>query len=153
MINLKVFLLKKSIDEREIFLFRGATEIKYVSKIDIKEQSPFNYLSITNPSDSNCICTLHSLQLKSNDKKSLILLMNDQKINCSKEIKNDIFKIGYDFKDNINSKFMELSTIINNDNLLADNYIILVPGGTLILSFQESVNETHLSITYNLENF
>ncbi len=150
---MKVFLLKKSIDERGIFLFRGATEIKYVSKIDIKEESPINYLSITNPSDSNCICTLYSLHLKSNDKKSLILLMNDQKINCSKEIKNDILKIGYDFKDNISSKYMELSTITNNDNLLEDNYIILVPGGTLILSFQESVDETHLSITYSLENF
>lgn len=150
---MKVFYLKKSIDERETFLFRGSREIKYVSKIDIKEKSPFNYLTITNPKESRCICTLHDIKFKPNDKKSLILLTDDKATNCSRAIQANIFNIGYDLKENNNSKYMELSKIINKNDLLEDNYVILVPGGTLILNFQDSVYEALLTISYSLENF
>lgn len=150
---MKVFWLKTPEDEREIPMFRGIDKLNDISIINIKEELPFNYLVITNSEDSNCVCTLRSLQFRTEDSNIAQLLMSDEKISCSKIKQADIFNIGYEFKRDFKEEHTELATVINNTNLLNSNYIILLPKGSLIIKLENGVSEVQLSIHYSVDFF
>ena len=134
-------------------MYRSFMESYSVSNVKIKDELPFNYLAVINPKDSSCIYTLHNLHFKIKDANIIRLLSSDdleQPAN-SKEITS----LQVTHKLNIQHKldYTELATIKNTENLFNDNYIILLPGGSLVIETEKSINKVDLSIDWSIEAF
>ncbi|WP_252130496.1 hypothetical protein [Clostridium caldaquaticum] len=153
---MKVFWLKKPAEE-DMPMFRGAKEPQNIFKINIAEDYPFRYLSITNPNNSSCICTLNNLYFKSKDNNIVKLFMADSfdpGINF-KQIEQ--LQIGHDKNNLYKLKPIELLSVETvsdtNINLLSDNYVLLTPGGSLLIETKLSINEAELELNLAVEKF
>lgn len=155
---MKAFWLKKSETKEDGVSFRGESIDKNSIEVNINEENFFNNIKFTNYKFSNCIYTIHSLQFKTIDKNILTLFMADH----------------IDFKDNINSKdnlhieynldntgcsssIMELCSFRTDMNskidLLSYNYLLLLPGGSIIVKLNSPIKKGLINITFSIENF
>lgn len=154
---MKVFWLSKQTKERDIPMYRGHKELTNISTLNIKETSPFNYLSITNPIESNSICTLYGLKLNANNINRICLHMFDSFNKTSQSNKAGVLHVDCMTNKDFLSKRIELSTIDsiqnNNIDLLSNHYSILLPGGGLLLEFDKEVSEVNLDVQWSIEEF
>lgn len=151
MIKLKVFWLTKYTKEKPLPLYRSMVEPQNIYSINIEENMPFNYLIITNPKKSNLIYTLHHLYFKSNESNTLKLYMADNLNLNYKGSLGEILEIRCLNNKIKNSSMIELSTIVSDSTLLTDNYIILIPGGNIIIKTITPVLKAELSMNYTIE--
>lgn len=147
MIKLKVFWLKKPAEERDIPMYRSHGEPKNISKLNISSSMPHNYVVITNPSNSNCICSIFNLQFDTNgENKAKIYMGEDLVVDKTSEIKQaDILQVLTHVDVKFEDDLTELDTTIIPANILDDHYTILLPGGSLILKIENSVNNCDLT--------
>lgn len=151
MIKVKVFYLTKYTEEKHLPLYRCMEESENIYSIKLKENIPFNHLIITNPENSNSIYILHQLNFRSNESNILKLYMADNITEHSNWIKDGILK--YSCLDNkiTESNMTELSTATSTSSLLNDNYLILVPGGNIVIKTNTPILKAELSMNYTTE--
>lgn len=151
MIKLKVFWLTKYTEEKPLPLYRSTVEPENTCSINVKENMPFNHLIITNPKNSNLIYTLHYLYFRSSECTALKLYMTDNiNLDCKKR-QGEILEIRCLDNNLNNSSMTELSTLICASSLLTDNYMILIPGGNIIIKTNTPILKGELSMKYTIE--
>jgi hypothetical protein len=148
---LKVFWLKKYSEEIESLMYRSCKPPKNIASVKIKNNSPFKWLTVTNPKDSNCIYTIHDLQINSNGKGILRVLGNDNFKMTPAPLKTDKLLISHDL--HLNLGYIELASAKDRDNLFQYNYAIILPGGSLIVETEKNTCELDLSINWSVEEF
>lgn len=154
---MKVFWLSNKTEERDIPMYRGHKELTNISTLNIKGAVPFNYLLITNPVDSNGICTLYDLKLNTSNISKIGLHMFNNLSNISQSKQAGMLKVDCMSNKDFLPKRTELSTIdniqSNNVNLFNNHYSILLPGGGLLLEFCKELSELNLDIHWSIEKF
>lgn len=148
---MKVFWQAKFTEDDPLPLYRSLKEADNMYSIKIGDNLPFNYIVIKNPDTSNLIYILHNLYLKPNECAGLKLFMSDNiSIDYMKaKDKNLQIKAQY---DNINvSNMIELSTLNCTSNLLTNHYIILIPGGSIIIRANTPILKTELCMDYTIQ--
>jgi hypothetical protein len=148
---LKVFWLKKYSEEAERSMYRSYKPPKNIAAVTLKDNSSFSCLTITNPKDSNCIYTLHDLQFASKAKRIMRILGSDELVNPKIPLGVDKLLISRNLHPNV--KFTELASDKNNVNLFANNYAIILPGGSLIVEIEDISSEVDLNINWSVEEF
>jgi hypothetical protein len=156
-INLKVFWLNNSKDKKDIPMFRSETPCINSSELKISKESLFNLVTIANPSDSNCIYTLYSLYISSKDMGKVMLYMGEGPHSNSNTHNIQHLKIEHKIADNLPKNLIELyeSNLIISDTIefTTDNYAILLPGGSLVISIEKPICNAVINITWSIEEF
>ncbi|WP_127837188.1 hypothetical protein [Clostridium prolinivorans] len=147
---MKVFYLDKPTDKDYNSFFRSSDNIINVSKICIEENFPFKYLTINNTKDSNYILSLYSIKLKTKDDNTATLFMGENLVleENLKEIDN--FKIGHKVNFEDTSSYIELYSVKtyskNPVDLLDNHYILMIPGGSVIIKFDIEIYNVELTL-------
>lgn len=148
---LKVFWLKKYSDEIERSMYRSYKPPKNITTLKITDNSTINCLTFTNPKDSNCIYTLHDLQLVSSEKGLLRILSSDDLEQLIEPSRIDNLQVSHGF--NMKARYTELASSKTKDNLFKDHYAIILPGGSIIVETDKDTSEVNLSINWSVEEF
>lgn len=148
---MKVFWLKKYSEEAERSMYRSYRPPKNIAAVTIKDNSPFSCLTITNPKDSNCIYTVHDLQFTSKAKIISRIFGSDKLVKPKSSLALDKLLISHDLYPD--EKYIELASAKNNVNLFANNYAIILPGGSLIVEVENISSEVDLNINWSVEEF
>lgn len=152
---LKTFWLNKPTEEKHMLPFRGLEEPENIVEISIEEELPFKYLTINNLKDSRFILSIHNLKFKTKDDNTVTLFMGENLI-LEKNLKEaDKFKIGHKVVLKDTSSSIELYSVKaysnTSVNLLDDHYVILTPGGSLIIELKQEVYKIELTLASTLE--
>jgi len=147
---MKVFWLKKFTGENPLPLYRSFLESENLYSANVEETLPFSYVTINNPIKSNLVYILNTLYLKSYDCSALKLFMTDDVSYASNNANNNL-EIKH-LNDNINiSDMIELPTITNTSNLLSNHYVIIIPGGSLIIKTNSPILNAKLCVNYTTQ--
>jgi hypothetical protein len=134
-------------------MYRSFKEPRNISVINVNDESPFNYLVLANPNDSNCIYTLYNLYINSKKENLIRLMASDTLIQNSTSLNAGILEIIPKLDMNFIIEPLEIGFVNINKNICDRNYAILLPGGSLILEATSTVNELELNIDWSAEYF
>lgn len=154
---LKVFWLNKPKEEKYVSLFRGSKEPENITKVHIKEDFPFRHLTINNTRNNRYILLLQSLTLKVNTENSIRLFMSDNLLLEEQLKEEDYVRIGHELNLNKGSSLTELYSAQASPktltDLLPEHYVLLVPGGSLIIEMEKEVYEVDIVFSSTIEEF
>ncbi|MFL0270055.1 hypothetical protein [Candidatus Clostridium radicumherbarum] len=144
---MKVFWLAKFTGEKPLTLYRTFLESDNLFSSNIEETLPFRYVEINNPINSSLVYTISNLYLKPYECTELKLFMTDN-VSCSS---NNNLEIKHLYEDNNISHMTQLSTNTSASNLLTNHYVIIIPGGSLIIKTNTPILNAKLSMNYTTE--
>lgn len=157
-IKLKVFVFEKHTEEIAS-IFRYRSNLDNIHTFTIKEPKETSCIVLSNPENSSCIFTLNHLQLTSEEKNRITLLMTDR-LESTHHNKN-AEKSGLKLYLQQEKKDIKNATEIFNMEKQSDelfeifssNYAIILPGGGIIINLETPVKDLELCISYNTEAF
>lgn len=142
-----------------IFKFEKDKEQKISKKVKplvLNDKSKFNNIIIKNPSSSKYLCIINGFTLKVNDRENEIYFMcSDKQDIIDKGINLGCLNIDYGLIDYQSSDNLELDTkeIQSNNELelLEDDFIIILPGGSLCINFKQPIDNLEIGISMGEE--
>ncbi|MFL0247642.1 hypothetical protein [Candidatus Clostridium stratigraminis] len=144
---MKVFWLSKFTGEKPLTLYRTLLESDNLFSSNIEETFPFRYVEINNPINSGLVYTISNLYLKPYESTELKLFMTD---NVSYSLNKNL-EIKHLYENNNISHMTQLPTITCTSNLLTNHYVIIIPGGSLIIKSKTPILNAKLSMNYTTE--
>lgn len=155
-IKLKVFVFEKPTEEiTSIFRFRG--NLDNIHTLNIKEPEETSCIILSNPQTSSCIFTMSHLQLTSDEKNHLTILMTEKLENThhNKNPEKTGLKLYLQQDKNDTKNATEIFYIEKQSSemleMLRSYYTIILPGGGLIINLENPVKNLELCISYSIE--
>lgn len=154
---LKVFLLNSPVEKEYKSLFRSLNNSEDITDITIKEKLPFKYLTINNAESNRYVLSLHSIKFKVKDENTATLFMGDNLV-LEKDLKvAGRLTIGHEVNLKAESNYIELYSVKTYPNtiidLLFNHYVILSPGGSLIIELKKETEQVELTLISTAEEF
>lgn len=144
-------------DNKDNQVFRGEIEDSNFSGIKLKEKLPFNFITVSNPADSNCIYTIHHINFKTEENNSIKLYMNESKDTLYNTGTNTDLQVDQKIILSLPKNLIELCEKRLEERNPAEftscNYAILLPGGSLVISIEKPITTADIDISWSSEQF